>query len=225
MIRERMKTKVKPGWISMFQPQHVLLAFLPSLSLSLSLSPHPCLCFLELLPTHPPNNPPVPTSSFGAPLLGRSQTKTVRPSTGHAAALGEHSMGWWQKAGTSAEQPSGPEQTRETWPDSCPCIQEVCLKQGTCVGGHEGRLEMSLDTQLWTSWTTRLMSCFYLQSLCSLACLSYTPLFASEIVRELVFVADPEQCPALHFPTHGIKGVLESQKPRQKKVFLSSFLV
>lgn len=52
-----------------------------------------------------------------------------------------------------------------------------------------------------------------------------SPLFASDAVRELGLEAGPDRCPPLHFPTHGISGVLESQKPRQKKVFYSSFLV
>lgn len=69
------------------------------------------------------------------------------------------------------------------------------------------------------------MSCFSVQFLGSWTSLSYTPLFASDAVRELGLEAGPDRCPPLHFPTHGISGVLESQKPRQKKVFYSSFLV
>lgn len=68
------------------------------------------------------------------------------------------------------------------------------------------------------------MCYFSVQSLQCDARLSLTLLFASEMVRELGFEADPSQCLLLLFPSLGIKGILEPEKSRQKRVILSSFL-
>lgn len=143
--------KVKVGWISTFRPQHTILALLPSWSLSLptSLFVLPGIT-LQIIHLHP-------KSLSGALLLGGSQSKkvslTMRPSssTECAAALGEHSVGWWPKAGPSAETGI------LTWANqgdlARPIIHAskkagVFLEQGTCTGGSEGGLGAAAWIQL-----------------------------------------------------------------------------
>lgn len=186
------------------------------------------MCSYELLGNHLSNKPPALKSLSQALLLGASQLRQWVQQWDHLLPPDvpklRESIAWGEdrRQDRQPDQPSQPEQTRGIWPSQSPVhprTEEWCPEQSTCAGCSEECWGWSLGTQLRKTWMTGLMSWFSNPPLHCWTSLSFTPLFASEIVRQLGFEADADRCPSLHFPIRGIKGVLESQMPRQKRVF------